>query len=130
GSYASPVATCLNRLSESKTWARNGLRRLEPGRILVPAPTTKATGPSAEGHFGHEQVVAARSVHVRVEDHHLAVRARLGVWIRVVAGSNGVVMKEQPRVAAVAAHDADGLHPDHRRPHRINATHERPLSIE
>src|SRR2546430_8480888 len=32
--------------------------------------------PSAERHFGHEQIVAPRSVHVRVEDQDLAVRAR------------------------------------------------------
>src|SRR6266568_8498494 len=54
-------------------------KREGPGHCPAPGPPFVSTGGprgSAQRHFRDEQVIAARPVHVRVEDHHLAVGTR------------------------------------------------------
>src|SRR5436309_477164 len=74
-------------------------------------PSQLGTVGSVQRHFRHEQVIAARAVHVRVEDDDLAVGTRLGEGVGIIVGMRRVVMDQQPRVAAVAAYDADGFLP-------------------
>src|SRR2546429_5598520 len=90
-----------------------------PGRVH-PGPWCGGGERSAEWHFRDEEVVPRRAGahHVGVEDHHLAVGARFPERHGpVLTGRVGrVVVQEQPRVAAVAAHEADGQSPQRPRP--------------
>src|SRR5207249_1800469 len=93
----------LNHPAYRKSWARNGSRggaRRGQGGPLLPSPQGGVCKrSSAERHFRDEQVVAARPVHVRVEDHHFAIGARLPKRQGpVVEGDlETVVVQEQPR---------------------------------
>src|SRR5205823_7692431 len=94
-----------NNTIEGARWrgsAPEVLKERGPGRVVLPGPVASlgAVG-SAQRHFGDEQVVAARAVHVRVEDDHLAVGAGLAPRHVVIRDMRGVVMQQQPRVAAV-----------------------------
>src|SRR5439155_25772264 len=88
-----------------------------PERCFARAPgSTGHRSCSAQRHFGHEQVVAARPAAVGVEEHHLAVRARhphrQGEADQRTLET--VVVHEQPLIAAGAALAPDVLVPEER----------------
>src|SRR2546428_650063 len=72
-------------------------------------------------HLSDEQVIPSGPVHVRVEDHHLAVRAGRPPGAVPVRDPDRVVVQEQALVAAVGALDADRLVPQQQGRPRLHA---------